>query len=91
MARHREYYYKGRNDETGHKEVEDPPKHLWRTPETIVGKGVVHIATESEWLLLLISGQFIEIGLVVGYELLIILEKYTVIIVLKYTTRKRIL
>ena len=34
-----------------------------------MGKGVVHIATESEQLLLLISGQLIEIGLVIGYEL----------------------
>ena len=69
MACHQEYYHKESDDETGHKEAENPLKDLGRTPETIVGKSIVHIATESEQLLLLISGQLIEIGLVIGYEL----------------------
>ena len=68
MACHQEYYHKESDDETGHKEAENPLKDLGRTPETIVGKGIVYITTEGEQLLLLVSGQFIEIGLVVGYE-----------------------
>ena len=34
FSRRQEYYHKESDDETGHEEVEDPPKHLGRTPET---------------------------------------------------------
>jgi hypothetical protein len=43
MACHQEYYHKESDDETGHKEAENPLKDLGRTPETIVGKGVLMV------------------------------------------------
>ena len=68
VASNQQGYSHDCDQKTKSEDAEKPQKHLGRTPETIVGKGVVHIAPEGEQLLLLNSGQLIEIGLVVGYE-----------------------